>query len=342
MKNRLKTFAFGVVALALLLCPTLMGRAASPKGVAVRPVVFLRQEAKESPAPISRVMGMTGRSAPGRATGLPAPARFSESRGRGLLVRAWVNGAGPYTFAIDTGAGATILSPRVAGEARVEVEAGGRGIEIGGLSGQTVAGGRKAFVRGFAVGAPDNALPAKGLFIVAPGLPSDVDGILDPTETFSPLGYVIDLPREELSAFDPRATPLRPMDAPPGGAVVTWLRDGTSRRPFVMLAGGRRALLDTGSGFGLAVNEEAARSLGITVTDGRNRRGTRDLAGGSIEAQRVRAATVYIGPLALRGVPTDFLTRAEKGAPVLLGRDALRPFRLTFDPLSRKIMFDPA
>ena len=34
-------------------------------------------------------------------------------------------------------------------------------------------------------------------------------------------------------------------------------------------------------------------------------------------------------------------TRAQKGAPVILGRDALRPFRLSFDPLSRLVMLDP-
>ena len=336
---RLKTLAFGVAS-ALLLSSSATGWAASPKGGASRPVARFTQQRRDT-APVSRVLGLDGEPAAKRAARLPAPARFRESGSRGLLVRTWVNGAGPYTFAIDTGAGATILSPRVAGGARVEVETGGPGIALGGLSGQTVAGGRRAFVRVLAVGAENNTLPAKGLFIVAPGLPADVDGILDPTETFSPLGYVIDIPREEIRAFDPRVTPLRAADAPPEGAVVPWLQDGTSRRPFVMLAGNRRALLDTGSGFGLAVDEGAARALGIVVADGRRRRGTRDLAGGSVEAQRVRAATVHIGPLALRGVPTDFLTRAEKGAPVILGRDALRPFRLSFDPLSRLIMLDP-
>src|ERR1043165_8649351 len=50
---------------------------------------------------------------------IPSPIHFREVSGRGLLISAWVNGSGPYTFAIDTGAGATILSRRVAEEARV-------------------------------------------------------------------------------------------------------------------------------------------------------------------------------------------------------------------------------
>jgi predicted aspartyl protease len=266
---------------------------------------------------------------------------FRELEGRGLLVRAWVNGAGPYTFAVDTGAGASVLSPRVAGEARVEVEAGGRGIAVGGLSGAGTVAGQKAFARTIALGSSENTLPARGLTIVAPGLPSDVDGILDPSEAFYPLGFVIDFPAGEISFFDPRTRPLRAGDAPPGGAVVPWLTDGRSRRPFVMLGEGRRALLDTGSSFGLAVDEAAARALGIIADEGQQRPLSHDIAGGEVSSRRVRAATVSVGPLVLRGVPTDFIQRAEKGAPVLLGRDALRPFRLTFDPASRLIMFDP-
>jgi len=279
--------------------------------------------------------------AAGRARTLPAPVSLRESEDRGLLIKAWINGAGPFTFAIDTGAGATLLSPDVAREARVEVEAGGRGIEIGGLSGARAGGARKAFVRAIALGSRENGLPVRGLFVVAHGLPSGVDGVLDPSEAFWPLGFCIDLPAGELSFFDSRARPLRATDAPRDGAVVSWLTEGGTRRPFVMLAEGRRALLDTGSGFGLAVDEAAARALGVVLTEGRQRGGVRDLAGGEVRARRLRPATVSIGPLVLRGVPTDLLLRAEKGAPVILGRDALRPFRLTFDPLSRLIMLEP-
>jgi predicted aspartyl protease len=252
-----------------------------------------------------------------------------------------VNGAGPYTFAIDTGAGATILSPRVAGAARVRVESGGAGIRIGGLSGRSVAGGRRAFTDSLAIGFRENLLPSKGLTIVAEGLPPEVDGILDPTEAFAPLGYVVDLPRGLIEAFDPRSAPVRRGDASAEGAVVEWLSDSSSRRPFVSLRGGRRALLDTGSAFGLAVTEEAARTLGIATGEGRERAGRRDLAGGRVSARRIRPATVHLGALALRGVPTDLLVGAEAGAPVLLGRDALRPFRLTFDPLNRLIRIEP-
>ena len=340
MKRGLKKSAFGVTS-ALLLGLVLSERAAPTSlGAALS---LAAHHATEGGGSVEAPFAGDGfqKRAERETRALPSPVGFRESEGRGLLVEAWVNGVGPFTFALDTGAGASILSPRVAGAARVEVEAGGRGIEIGGLSGASVAGGRKAFMRTIAAGFRENLLPTGGLVIVAPGLPSDIDGILDPTEAFSPLGYVIDIPRGELRVFDPRTTPLRAGDTPPGGAVVRWLSDGSSRRPYVMLAEGRRALLDTGSGFGLAVNETAARSLGIDAGGGREREGTRDLAGGRVASRRVRPSTVSLGPLVLRGVPTDLLLRTEKGAPVLLGRDALRPFQLTFDPVNRLIMLRP-
>lgn len=344
MKGSLKTHANGAAS-ALLLTLFLFGWAASNSFGAAH---FLAGESQsgaiifaDNAASLNSAGRIGQRSAAGQRATLPSSVRFSESGGRGLLVSTWINGVGPFSFAVDTGAGATILSPRVASAARVEVELGGRGIEIGGLSGASAGGAQKAFVRAVALGSRDNSLPARGLAIVARGLPEDVDGVLDPTEVFSPFGYVIDIPRGELRAFDPRVRPLRAGDAPPGGAVVRWLTDGQSRRPFVMLGEGRRALLDTGSGFGLAVDESAARSLGIILTEGRVRGAARDIAGGEIASRRVRAATVSVGPLVLRGVPTDFLVRAQKGAPVILGRDALRPFRLTFDPASRLVMFEP-
>lgn len=331
MKGSLKTNARGVAS-ALILAALLNGWAATSQGVAAQPR-FVRQSGARRPD--------AQRETRRQASSLPSAVTFRESDGLGLLVRVWVNDAGPYTFALDTGAGANLLSPRVAGEARVQVEAGGRGFELGGLSGATVGGGRRAFIKSLAAGSRENLLPARGLFVVAPGLPPDVDGVLDPSESFKPYGFSIDMPRGLLTAFDPRERPLRTADAPPGGAVVRWLTEGGNSRPFVQLAEGRRALLDTGSGFGLAVDYAAARALGIVPAEARGERGSRDIAGGRIVARRVRSATVNVGPLALRGVPTDLLVQAQKGAPVILGRDALRPFRLTFDPLSRLIMFEP-
>lgn len=271
---------------------------------------------------------------------LPAEVRFNSMDGEGLIVKTWVNGVGGFNFAIDTGAGAMILSERVAQAAQVSIR-NNRTTEISGLSGANPVAGREASLRSLALGDPGNYLPARGLVIVAGNLPPGVDGILDPTEAYWPLGYSIDMPHEQLRAFDPRVNPLRPSDAPPGGAVVNWVFDAESRRPFVLLSNGQRALLDTGSNFGFAVNENAAGAFGIALERGRERSSSQDIGGSRIGARRVKPTTLRIGALMLYRVPTDLLTGVEAGAPTLLGREALAPFEVSFDPANRLIRFTP-
>jgi Aspartyl protease len=271
---------------------------------------------------------------------LPAPVRFHEDSGRGLLVRAWLNNTGPYTFALDTGAGGNIISERVASAAGVQF-VGSRAVPITGLSGASGGTGREATIRGLALGTPDNALPTHSRILVTDSLPPDLDGIIDPSESFYPLGYMIDLPGGTVSAFDPHATPVRQSDAPAGGTVVQWLTESGSRRPFVRLENGRRALLDTGSNFGLALDPSAARSFGVGPEVGEERAGARDLGRGHVSARRIRPITVQIGGLELRRIPTDLIFGASADAPVILGRDALRPFQLSFDPINRLILIAP-
>src|SRR5260370_4027674 len=269
-----------------------------------------------------------------RTPAVPDAVGFREVAGRGLLVRTWVNGAGPFSFAIDTGAGATLLSPGVAEEARVKIKSG-RATSIAGLSGAAV-GAHEASVDSLAVGESENYLPAKGPFIVTSGLPSDLDGVLDPTEAFSPLGYVIDLPRFELSAFDPRVNPVRLNQQPAEGTVVQWLKESHGRRQFVRIDKGERALLDTGSSLGFAVRENS-RGGGQRISDYE----VRDVGGGRISTRRGAPTTISIGSLTLRRIPTDIISGAEADAPVLLGMSALRPFRLRFDPVHRLIEIAP-
>ncbi len=158
---------------------------------------------------------------------VPSPVRFDIERGRGLLVRAWINGTGPYTLAIDTGAGATILSQRVADAAHVEIKSG-RATAISGLSGATPVNGREAFINQLALGERSNMLPAKGLVIVTDRLPPDVDGVLDPTESYWPLGYTLDMESGNLTAFDSHLTPLRLSNAPPDGTIERAQRDAAT------------------------------------------------------------------------------------------------------------------
>src|SRR2546423_14043810 len=107
---------------------------------------------------------------PASSMALPRPVSFREVRGRGLLVSTWVNGVGPFNFAVDTGAGATIIAPRVAEEAHVVRT--NRSATIAGLSGaNTIA--QHASIDNLAIGDNENRLPAKGEVLIFSGLPED-------------------------------------------------------------------------------------------------------------------------------------------------------------------------
>jgi predicted aspartyl protease len=268
-----------------------------------------------------------------RPVTLPHSVTFREVRGRGLLITTWINSAGPFTFAIDTGAGITIISPRVAAEAAVPVEAG-PGPSIAGLSGATVSA-RSGTVHTIALGDSQNRLPARAEVIVSDGLPRDLDGLLDPNDAFAQLGYAIDIPHQELSFFDPRESAVTTRSQPADGAVVAWQQQGNSRRPFVTLSTGEQALIDTGSSLGFAIRDSGApspASRSSAVHD----------VGGTVSAHRVAPRTVSIGSLVLRNVPTDVISGATSDAPVLLGLNALHPFKLRFDPLHRLIEIAPS
>src|SRR5437016_2024394 len=76
----------------------------------------------------------TNRQNKGMSTSqLPHPVFFREVRERGLLVKVWLNNSGPFTFAIDTGAGITLIADRVAAGAVTDQP--GASLSIGGLSG---------------------------------------------------------------------------------------------------------------------------------------------------------------------------------------------------------------
>ncbi|HWN12026.1 MAG TPA: pepsin/retropepsin-like aspartic protease family protein [Pyrinomonadaceae bacterium] len=280
---------------------------------------------------INRANSVSARQ-PGRSTSTAA--RFHLDRGLGLLVQTWINGAGPYVFAIDTGAGLNLISERVVREARLPVN-NTKPTLLGGLTGARGSTNRAALIQQMALGNSSNILPSKQVALVVP-LPAALDGILDPNVAYAPNGYTIDFPNEMIQAFEGS---LQGREPPAGGAIVSWVRRAGSSRPYVKLQDGRTALVDTGSGFGLAVSGRDAVIVG--GSDRQNAVVARDIGGGSISSRRVAPTTVSIGQLELRGVPTDILFGVEANAPVILGRDALRPFKITFDPRRRLIEFEP-
>jgi hypothetical protein len=191
-------------------------------------------------------------------------------------------------------------------------------------------------VQTIALGDSHNSLPARRTeVLVSSGLPRDLDGLLDPNDAFGQLGYSIDIPHQELSFFDPHESALSTRSQPAGGAVVSWQEQGNSRRPFVTLSTGEQALIDTGSSLGFAVRDSGPPSMA-------SRSSAVHDVGGTVSTHRVAPRTVSIGALVLQNVPTDIISGATSDAPVLLGLNALRPFRLRFDPLHRLIEIAPS
>lgn len=263
---------------------------------------------------------------------VPLEIPFREDE-RGLMTRVWVNGAGPFLFAIDTGAGVTVVSPKVAAEAGLTA---GRAVSIAGLSGRvTVA--RETGQAELAAGDSGNRLPTASSLTISGGLPARVDGLLDPAVALWPLGFELNFNDGWLRAFDPAFSPVRRDAVPEGGAVTTWLMRGESRRPFVALGSGSRALIDTGSTFGFAVDAKAARAFGIEDAGLVKGAAVADIGGGAVTVRRSRVPRVMLGGMLLENVPADVLTGVERGTPILLGRDVLRPFVIAFDPRSRLI-----
>ena len=270
------------------------------------------------------------------SAGFVAPIRLRSDRDHGLTATAWLNGAGPFTFAVDTGAGVSLISRSVVERARLNVTKSRRPL-VGGLSTAPIASNQEARLSGLSLGTPNNRISTNAVAAVVPSLPGSIDGILDPTDVFSPLGFSVDLPQRQLRVFDANAEGLRLNRVPRDGAVVPWVREAGNGRPFVRLSDGRLALIDTGSGLGLAL-PDARSSVGRNHGDVINRT---DLGGGRVQSREVAPQTVNIGTLVLRNVPTDVLTGVAPGTPIILGRRALFPFKITFDPAARLISFEP-
>jgi hypothetical protein len=209
---------------------------------------------------------------------------------------------------------------------------------MGGLSATRITSSREVLIPELALGDRNNTLASQQSALIVSSLAPGIDGILDPTDCYSPSGYSIDISNELIEAINPN--PGLSLSRQPAfeGTVVPWLRVGENNRPFVRLGDGRIALVDTGSGFGLAVSERGA----VIIGPGRgrpNKESIRDIGGGLVFSRRVSPTTISIGDLVLRGIPTDVLSQVDTDAPVILGRDALYPFKITFDPRRRLIEF---
>ena len=284
--------------------------------------------------PLSGAAHISSSHATQTVTRWPRPIRFREEGPAGLIVSAWIKGAGPFAFAIDTGADVSIITSRVASSAGLAVTKSKRPI-VAGLSNSPIASNQEAIATQLSLGTRDNFIPERPVLAIVASLPGRIDGVMNPADLFGSLTFSIDLPNHQLLVFDSKANGLESKRQPSEGAVVPWIRGEGSHRPIVRLSDGRLALLDTGSGFGLAVPESASGA-------GRNHsRPTSDLGGGSVQSRELGPTTISIGSLVLENIPTQVLFGAHASTPVILGRRALQPFKITFDPVSRLIAIEP-
>src|SRR5215467_838426 len=108
-----------------------------------------------------------------------APIRLRDERERGLLVQGWINGAGPFVFAIDTGAGVSLVSRDVVERARLQMTKS-RKLLVGGLTTSPISSDQETQITGIALGARDNRAPGGFSAAVVNTLPGSIDGVLDP------------------------------------------------------------------------------------------------------------------------------------------------------------------
>src|ERR1044072_2902777 len=136
-----------------------------------------------------------------RAADVMAPVRLKDERERGLLAQGWINGAGPFVFVIDTGAGVSLVSRNLAAQARLGTTKSRRTL-VGGRSTSPIASNEETRIAGLALGQRHNSVRGSFSAAVVANLPGSIDGILDPTEVFRPYGYSVDIPNRELRVFD--------------------------------------------------------------------------------------------------------------------------------------------
>lgn len=276
-----------------------------------------------------RVSGNTGSFQIGTASAI-APISFREDR-RGLIVDAWINNSGPFTVALDTGAGTSIITNDVVQRAGLTLQRSKVPLR-GGLSSTPIRSNQEASFNDLSLGFQVNRVPSTVTAAVVQTLPGSIDAILDPTEIFGPLSYSVDFQRRELRVLETKyLSNSKTLNGE--GAVVRWISENGGHRPFVRLDDGRLALIDTGSSFGLAFSDQRAAK-------GQDPKAVRDLGGGAVQVREIAAQTVAIGSLVLRNIPTELLLNSAPGTPVILGRRALNPFRLTFDRASSLIAIE--
>ena len=252
-------------------------------------------------------------------------------RSRRMTVPVTVNGAGPYRFLVDTGAQATVVTPRVtdtlglvpSGRATLVAMASRTNVDTIALDGLEFAGRRfnnltTPLLRGSDIGA---------------------DGIIG-LDSLQELRVVIDF----------RADAITVIDAPQGNSgyeIVVRARRKLGQMIITdaRIDGVRTAvIIDTGSWHSIgnrALQRKLRAKLSATMT-------ATDVAGSVLTSDVGMLGKLQIGRLGLADLPVGFtdspafaaLDLADKPA-LILGIGNLRPFdRVAIDFASRRVLFD--
>lgn len=266
------------------------------------------------------------------ATIAPTVVAAELDRHQRMTVPVTINGAGPYRFLVDTGAQATVVTPRVtdalglvpSGRATLIAMASRSSVETIALDGLEFAGRRfnnltTPLLRDRDVGA---------------------DGIIG-LDSLQDLRVVLDF----------RADAIIVVDAPPGGSngyeIVVRARRKLGQMIITdaRIDGVRTAvIIDTGSWHSLG-NRALQRRLRARLSDTVSHT---DVAGSMITSDMGMIGKLQIGRMGLATLPVGFtdspafaaLGLADRPA-LILGVGNLRPFdRVAIDFASRQILFD--
>lgn len=253
--------------------------------------------------------------------------------GRSPLIEATIDGRGPYTFLLDTGARGSVISKafadsfglRVVGQARVgSPVAGGtpREASLIEIDRMAVGGAQLEKISAVAMDLSTVGLGAGGSSPVGVLSPAMFAGAL---VTLDFAGHRLVLRRGALPA-------------PDGRDVFGW--DSTARLPQVPvdLPGGRQDVhVDTGSPAGLSLPSSWAARLPLAAKP--ESAGVARTIDHTFVRRKARLnGTVSIGRHTFANPELTFADEIVVGS---VGMEWLRRFRLTLDPASRRIRLDP-
>lgn len=277
---------------------------------------------------------LSAQAPPEPAPDSPAPEVIAAEldRQRRMTVPVTINGAGPYRFLVDTGAQATVVTPRVteplglvpSGRAMLVAMASRSMVDTISLDGLEFAGRRfnnltTPLLRDRDIGA---------------------DGIIG-LDSLQDLRVVLDFRTDAITVVD------APADGQSGYEIVVRARRKLGQMIITdaRIDGVRTAvIIDTGSWHSLG-NRALQRRLRAKNTESMIHT---DVAGSTLTSDYGFLARLQIGRLGLSGLPVGFadspafaaLGLADKPA-LILGVGNLRPFdRVAIDFASRRVLFD--